>query len=93
MLFGVKYRVCVEKRFFVNFQLSFVQRENLVEQKSVLDCGRISRNFSHTRGQQNRPNKKIKRGVKNQSEVLTNPLFFNPNFNTKKIINSAMEFG
>ena len=28
---------------------------NLVEQKSVLDCRRISRNFSQTRGQQKRP--------------------------------------
>ena len=36
---------------------------NLVEQKSVLDCRRISRNFSQKRGQQKRPKQNNKKHV------------------------------
>jgi len=48
------------------FQLpSLRSNRNLVEQKSVLDCRRISRNFSQKRGQQKRP--KQKKQIRNSS--------------------------
>ena len=50
-----KKKVCVSRAFCVIFLLQHFAAWNLVEQKSVLDCRRISRNFSQKRGQQKRP--------------------------------------
>jgi hypothetical protein len=44
---------------------------NLVEKKSVLDCRRISRNFSQKRGHQKRPKKQQKKACLTCNEFCT----------------------
>ena len=57
------------------FSLRHCSNETLVEQKSALDCRRVSRNFSLTRGQQKRSQQNVKKRNTTQHTIINKAFF------------------
>lgn len=79
---------CEPVRLFSHFFIS--GNWNLVEQKSVLDCRRISRNFSQKRGQQKRPKTK-KQQEKQKDPFCLQKAFYFSQQQQHTIINTGLK--